>query len=116
MSLRKLSLIAILSTAVMAPLAATADMAYHFDNVVGDVVSYTYHPEHDRSTKTRAQVLAELSTARQNGSLMFGQGDVLLFSAPKSTGPVRAREEVRQEAIEASKAGVLSRGDVVLIR
>lgn len=114
MSLRKLSLIAVLSVAAIAPLAATADSAYHFDAVVGDVVSYTYHPEHERSTRTRAEVQAEVEAARKDGSLMYGQGDVVLLLAPRSGGPGRSREAVREEAIRASKAGGLGRGDVVL--
>lgn len=110
MSLRKLSLLVVLSSTILAPLAATAsDMGRP---AVGDVVYLPYQLDHEPSTKTRAQVLAEAEAARTAGSLTLGQGDVVMPGLPQSTGPGRAREEVRKEAISAAKSGKLSRGDV----
>lgn len=53
------------------------------------------------STKTRAEVRAELEQARAQGLLTWGESRNYPVSAPvRST---RSREEVRAEAIEAMK-------------
>lgn len=114
MSLRKLSLIVVLSSAVLAPLAATASDAVRYP--VGDVVYHPYQPDHEPSTKSRAEVLTEAEAARKSGALMAGQGDVVIpgLQQAVAAGPGRAREAVRQEAISAAKSGQMSRGDVVI--
>lgn len=113
MSPRNLYLTVVLSSAVLAPLAANASTAFHYD-VVGDVVNFTYQPDHERSTRTRAEVLAGVEAARKDGSLMLGQGDVVIpgLQQAVAAGPVRTREAVREEAISAARSGELSRGDV----
>lgn len=52
------------------------------------------------STKTRAEVRAELDQARAQGLLTQGRERHPVFALVKST---RSREEVRAEAIEAMK-------------
>lgn len=114
MSLRKLSLFVVLSSAVLAPLAAIASDVGRY--AVGDVVHHPYQPDHRPSTKTRAEVLAEAEAARKSGSLMPGQGDVVIPGLPQAAvaGPGRTREAVREEAISAARSGQLSRGDVLI--
>lgn len=51
------------------------------------------------STKTRAQVLAELKAAREQGLIVNGEADYPPLPAAKST---RSRAEVRAEAIEVA--------------
>ena len=56
-----------------------------------------FHPEHFKSTKTRADVLRELEAARKDGSLWY-----LERSLPvpvKNATPGRTREEVRNEVL-----------------
>ena len=49
----------ILATAL--PMAAQADSLWH---PASNEQGFTYHPDHFKSTKTRAQVLAEVEAAR----------------------------------------------------
>lgn len=114
MSLRKLALIVVLSSTALAPLAATASDTGRYP--VGDVVFHPYQPDHEPSTKTRAEVLAEADAARKSGSPMSGQGDVVIPGLQQAvvTGPGRTREAVRQEAVSAARSGQLSRGDVLV--
>lgn len=59
---------------------------------------------HVTSTKTRAQVIAELNEARAQGLVRNGQEyDYPRLPVAKST---RTRDEVRVEMIEAAKNGV----------
>ena len=115
MSLRKLSLIVALLSAVLAPLAATASDGVRYG--VGDVVYHPYQPAHEPSTKSRAEVLAEAEAARKMGSLTLGQGDVVIPGLQQAAvaGPGRTREAVREEAISVARSGQLSRGDVFFI-
>lgn len=110
MSLRKLAVIAAISSAALTAFAAPAKAADRY--LVGDVVLFV-HSDDTMSTKSRLDVIAEMMAARKSGSLLPRQGDVVFPGVEAVTGPFRTREAVRQEAIAASKAGTLSRGDVV---
>jgi hypothetical protein len=56
---------------------------------------------HARSFKSRQEVRAELSQARQDGTLQKVKAGYL----DKIVGPGRARDEVRAEAIAARRSG-----------
>lgn len=63
----------------------------------GGEAGATFHPDHIKSTKTRADVLQELESARKDGSFWYLQRG---FPVPvKSTGPGRTRDEVRNEVL-----------------
>ena len=57
----------------------------------------TYHPDHIKSTKTRAEVLQELDAARKDGSLWYLQRGLPI--PEKSTGPGKTRAEVQREVL-----------------
>lgn len=59
--------------------------------------------------KTRAEVIAELQAARANGEVSFGDHYGYEI-ARKPFVSTKTRAEVRQETIEAMKAGNLSQG------
>lgn len=111
MSLRKLAMIAAISSAALTAFAAPAQAADR--NLVGEVVLFV-HSDDTVSTKSRADVLAELMAAQTSGALSRRQGEVVFPGVEASTGPFRSREAVQQEAIAASRAGKLSQGEVVL--
>ncbi len=63
---------------------------------------FTYHPDHATNGKSRAEVLAELETARKDGSLAFTQR-----GAPvpvKYAGPSKTRQQVIDEMRNESPA------------
>ncbi|MBN9428743.1 MAG: DUF4148 domain-containing protein [Burkholderiales bacterium] len=85
------------------PSLAHADSMYHPAN--GEV-GFTYHPEHFKSNKTRAEVVAEVEAARKDGTLRFYQ---LGLPIPvKNAGPGKTRQQVidemRSETPEQRKA------------
>lgn len=74
------------------PGLAHADSMYHPAN--GEV-GFTYYPEHFKSTKTRAEVIAEVEAARKDGTLRFYQ---LGLPVPvKNAGPGKTRQQVIDE-------------------
>lgn len=111
MSLRKFAMIAAISSVALTAFAAPAKAADRY--LVGEVVLFV-HSDDTVSTRSRADVLAELMAAQRSGALSRRQGEVVFPGVEASTGPFRSREAVQQEAIAASKAGTLSQGEVVL--
>ncbi|GAA0530883.1 MULTISPECIES: DUF4148 domain-containing protein [Burkholderiales] len=85
------------------PMAAQANSIWH---PAPTEEGFTYHPDHFKSTKTRAQVLAEVEAARKDGSLALLQRGVPL--PIKSTEPRKTRQQVldemRNETPEARRA------------
>ncbi|EHR73456.1 hypothetical protein BurJ1DRAFT_4670 [Burkholderiales bacterium JOSHI_001] len=69
----------------------------------------TIDPVQHKSLKTRAEVTAEVATARANGELFSG-GDVLPVARAIST---KSRDAVRAEVLAARAAGTLSHGGEV---
>jgi hypothetical protein len=63
----------------------------------GGEAGSTFHPDHVKSTKTRADVLQELEAARKDGSLWYLQRGLPV--PVKNAGPGRTREEVRNEVL-----------------
>lgn len=98
------------AASLIALLASTAATA----QVYGDTGGYDVPELHAPSTKTRAQVQAELAQARANGELRttaegYGIGQ-RGFAAP--TASTKTRAEVRAEVIKAMQAGEhLSQGN-----
>lgn len=60
------------------------------------------------STKTRAQVIAELQEASAQGLLSRGEGD---YPLALKTSNSKTRQDVRAELADARMAGTLSRGE-----
>lgn len=89
-------------TAAALPGLSQATSLYHAANTDA---GYTYHPDHAKNGKTRAQVLAELEAARKDGTLALMQRNEPL--PIKSTGPGKTRQEVidemRNESPEARR-------------
>lgn len=104
MRIRTSTIAALAVTATFAlPGLAQADSMYH---PAGGEVGYTYHPEHFKSTKTRAEVIAEVEAARKDGTLRLYQ---LALPVPvKNAGPGKTRQQVidemRSETPEQRKA------------
>lgn len=76
----------------------------------GDLYGYDLAVQKVESTKTRAQVQAELAQARAKGELRT-DADGYGYLQQRATASTRTREEVRAETIEAMKHGSLSQGN-----
>ena len=75
--------------------------------VYGDTGGYNVPELQAKSTKTRAQVQAELAQARANGELST-HAEGYDFAARQATASTKTREEVRAEAARALKSGEAS--------
>ena len=102
----KLPHIAALKAIVLAtalPLTAQASSMWH---PAPTEEGFTYHPDHFQSTKTRAQVMAEVEAALKDGTLAILQRGAPLpiksSAAPKTRQQVV--DEMRSEAPEAQRA------------
>ena len=63
----------------------------------GGEAGATFHPDHIKSTRTRADVLQELEAARKDGSLWYLQRGLAV--PVKNAGTGRTREEVQREVL-----------------
>lgn len=85
------------------PMAAQAGSIYH---PAPTDEGFTFHPDHWKSTKTRAEVIAEVEAARKDGTLSLIQRGLPL--PVKSSEPPKTRsqvvEEMRNESPEARNA------------
>ena len=94
---------ALLCAALALPMAAQADSLWP---PASNEQGFTYHPDHFKSTKTRAQVLAEVEAARKDGTLTLMQRGLPVpiksSAAPKTRQQVV--DEMRSEAPEAQRA------------
>jgi len=99
MNFRKHAALPLIALALTLPVMAQANSLYHpADTDAG----YTEHPDHWKSTKTRAQVMAEVEAARKDGTLALMQRN-----APppmKATG----RKTATSERVVASTARPIS--------
>ena len=89
MNFRKYTVWPLLGVALLLPASSYADSMWH---PAGGDVGFTYHPEHIKSTKTRAEVVQELEAARNDGTLARYQN-----AAPipiKNAGPGKTRQQV----------------------
>lgn len=83
--------VAVVSTLAL-PGLAQATSIYH--PATGEV-GYTYHPDHFKSTKSRADVIAGLEAARKDGTLALIQRGAPL--PIKNAGPAKTRQQVIDE-------------------
>jgi len=99
----RLALVPAVAFAFTLPLAAQANSVWH---TAGGEAGVTYHPEHFKSAKTRAQVMAEVDAARKDGTLALLQRGAPL--PVKSSEPPKTRQQVidemRAESPDARRA------------
>lgn len=99
----RLVLLPAIAIAMTLPLAAQANSVWH---PASGEAGVTYHPDHFKSTKTRAQVMAEVEAARKDGSLALLQRGAPL--PMKSVEPPKTRQQVidemRAESPDARRA------------
>ena len=100
MSTRQLFAIAAATIALAVPAVSMASAAVHF---VGGEIGYVEHQNFTKSTKSRAQVKAEVQAAMQDGSLQAQQRS-WQFSLPMpvsaaNLGPAKTRAEVKAELL-----------------
>lgn len=94
MNFRKHAALPLVALAMTLPVMAQANSLYHPAN---NEAGYTVHPDHWKSTKTRAEVLAELEAARKDGTLALMQRNAPL--PMKATGPSKTRQQVIDEML-----------------
>lgn len=103
MNLRKATLLSAITAALALPGLSFANSMWHPDS--GEA-GFTYHPDHLKSAKTRAEVLAELDAARKDGTLALMQRGAPL--PVKASGPGKTRQQVisemRNESAEQRRA------------
>ena len=88
----RLALVPAVAFAFTLPMAAQANSVWHLGPGEAGV---TYHPDHFKSTKTRAQVMAEVEAARKDGTLaLLQRGEPLPI---KSSEPPKSRQQVIDE-------------------
>jgi hypothetical protein len=92
MNFRKHAALPLVALAMTLPVLAQANSLYH--PAQGEV-GFTEHPDHWKSTKTRAQVMAEVEAARKDGTLALMQRGAPL--PIKNTGPAKTRQQVIDE-------------------
>jgi len=97
MNFRKHAALPLLALAMTLPVMAQANSLYHPANTDA---GYTEHPDHWKSTKTRAQVMAEVEAARKDGTLALMQRNAPL--PMKATGPGKTRQQVIAEMLNES--------------
>jgi len=89
---------ALIASALLAGFAATG--------VAQEIIPFD---DHFVSTKTRAEVLAEVSQAARSGELYRQQGELTYAPSFETSGPVHSRAEVRAEVARAAASGDLYR-------
>ncbi len=89
----KFAFVTVISALVLPGLSQAASIYHPASGEAG----VTYHPDHAKNGKSRAEALAELEAARRDGTLALMQR-----SAPvpiKHTGPAKARQQVIDELL-----------------
>ena len=102
----------LISAALAASFALLAGAAHAQDHL-GDDYGYALTQQKFQSTKTRAQVQAELAQARANGELRT-DADGYGYLQQRATASTKTRDEVRAETTRAMKNGSLSQGNATL--
>ncbi|AMR78847.1 TPA: DUF4148 domain-containing protein [Pseudomonas aeruginosa] len=84
------------------PMSAQANSIWH---PAPTEEGFTYHPDHWKSTKTRAQVMAEVEVARKDGTLaLMARGlPVPIKSSESPKTRAQVIEEMRNELPEARR-------------
>ncbi len=83
--------VAVVSTLALPGLAQATSIYHPAPGEVG----YTYQPDHFKSTKSRADVIAEIEAARKDGTLALMQRGAPL--PIKNAGPAKTRQQVIDE-------------------
>ena len=103
MDFHRPTVLALAVAAITLPSLSFANSVWHPAN--GEA-GFTYHPEHFKSAKSRADVLADLEAARKDGSLWFLQRGMPV--SVRNAGPSKTREQVigemRNESAEVRRA------------
>ena len=94
MNIHKALTFSAIAVVLAVPGFASATSLWHD---AGGEAGATFHPDHIKSTKTRADVLQELEVARKDGSLWYLQRGLAV--PVNNAGPGRTREEVRNEVL-----------------
>lgn len=97
----------LLSAAVAASFALLSTATFAQDHL-GDSYGYELTQQKFQSTKTRAQVQAELAQARANGELRTDADGYGYLQQRSATVSIRSRADVRAETLQAMKNGSLS--------
>lgn len=92
MKTARLLVLSAIAVVTALPVVAQANSIYH--PAPGEQ-GYTEHWDHFRSTKTRAQVLAEVEMARKDGSLRLMHWELPV--PVKSSTPPKTRQQVINE-------------------
>ncbi len=109
MSIRYRTLLPFVAAALAMPALAQASAEWH-PTLRG--AGYTYHPDHFQSTKTRAQVMADVDAVRKDGTLASIGHNLPLPLA--STGSVKSRQEVVDEMRSESPAEHRARMELLI--
>lgn len=109
MKLYRTALLSLAAAAITLPGLSFANSVWHpTDGEVG----VTDHPDHFESTKSRADVTAEVEAARRDGSLWYLQRGIPV--PVKNAGPGKTRQQVigemRNESDEARRVRVEMEG------
>lgn len=93
------SMLSVLVAAAMAlPAASFANTVWHaLDNEAGG----EFHPEHQASSRTRAEVVQEFKDARQDGSLRQTQRNASILHGSGTSSSEPSGQESRQRAEDA---------------
>jgi len=83
--------VSVVSTIALPGLAHAASI-YHADS---SEAGFTYHPDHAKNGKSRAEAAAELEASRKDGTLAIMQRGAPL--PIKSAGPAKTRQQVIDE-------------------
>lgn len=107
MSAVRAFIVSALAAAALSPLAAMAANEYHPAPGEAGVKKY---PEHRTAGKSRSEVKAEAQKDNSLARATRGEGAAPAQAAkPASAG--KTREQVKNEAVRASKAGEIVKGD-----
>ena len=97
MNIAKTPTVAALAVLLAVPGLVFATSLWHASN--GEAGA-TFHPDHVKSTRIRAEVLQELDAARRDGTLWYLQRGLPV--PVKNAGPGRTREAVQREVANLS--------------
>lgn len=99
MNFRKHAALPLVALAMTLPVMAQASSLYH---AAPGEAGFTEHPDHLKSTKTRAQVIAEIETARKDGTLALTQRNQNASLPMGVMAPGKTRQEVVADMLNES--------------
>lgn len=99
MNIRQTAMLSVIAAAITVPGLSFANSVWH---PASGEAGFTYHPDHLKNTKTRADVQAEVEAARKDGTLALMQRNVPVPA--KAVGPGKTRRQVLDEVQNESPA------------